>query len=155
MRSDELRDLSDCALHAIQEVLEGDWSRPALGLDWTCWQTVDHLIDCLFSYTYQVAARAQSGFLPFNELHAQSGATREDLLVGLRGIMVALQAVLDAAPWARRPPMVSLPWRHQIGEQGLRTSSPSIRTMSCPPSTWTSRCPMNSPDRLSNATLSG
>ena len=76
MRSDELRDLSDCALHAIQEVLEGDWSRPALGLDWTCWQTVDHLIDCLFSYTYQVAARAQSGFLPFNELHAQSGATR-------------------------------------------------------------------------------
>ncbi len=98
MRSEELSDLSDFALHAILEVLEEDWSRPAFGLEWSCWQTVDHLIDCLFSYTFQVAARAQSGFLPFHELHAQSGATPEDLLVGLRGILGALQTVLDAAP---------------------------------------------------------
>jgi hypothetical protein len=98
MRSEELSDLSDCAVQAVLEVQEEDWSRPAFGLEWTCWQTVDHLIDCLFSYTFQVAARAQSVFLPFNELHAQSGATPEDLGAGLRGILVALQAVLDAAP---------------------------------------------------------
>ena len=78
--------------------MQEDWSRPAFGLEWSCWETVDHLIDCRFSYTFQVAARAQSGFLPLNELHAQSGATREDLHVGLRRILAALQAVLDAAP---------------------------------------------------------
>jgi hypothetical protein len=98
MRADELRDVSDSALRALEGVSHRDWSRPAFGLEWSCWQTVDHVIDCLFSYAFQVAARAPSGFLPFNELHAQPGATPDDLLLGLRGILTALQAVLDAAP---------------------------------------------------------
>ena len=98
MRADELRDVSDSALRSLEGVSDQDWSRPALGLEWTCWQTVDHMIDCLFSYTFQLAAQAPSGFLPFNELHAQSGATPEDLLLGLRGLLAALQSVLDAAP---------------------------------------------------------
>jgi hypothetical protein len=98
MRSDELRDVSGSALRALQEVSDQDWSRPALGLEWTCWQTVDHAIDCLFSYTFQVAARVPSGFLPFNELHAQPGATPDDLMVGLQGMPAALQAVFDVAP---------------------------------------------------------
>ena len=98
MRADELRDVSDSALRALEGVSDQDWSRPALGLEWTCWQTVDHVVDCVFSYAFQVAAQAPSGFLPFQELHAQPGATPDDLLMGLRGILTALQAVLDAAP---------------------------------------------------------
>jgi hypothetical protein len=98
MRADELRDVTEGALRALEEVSDEDWSKLAFGLEWTCWQTVDHMIDCLFSYAFQVAARAPSGFLPFNELHAQPGATPDDLLTGLGGILVALQAVLDAAP---------------------------------------------------------
>jgi hypothetical protein len=98
MRSDQLRDVSDKALRSLEVISDRDWSRPALGLEWTCWQTVDHVTDCLFSYAFQVAARAPSGFLPFNELHAQPVATPDDLLMGLRGILVALEAVFDAAP---------------------------------------------------------
>ncbi len=90
--------MSDNALRALEAVSDRDWSKLALGLEWTCWQTVDHVIDCLFSYALQVAAQAPAGFLPFRELHAQPSATPDDLLLGLRGILAALQAVLDAAP---------------------------------------------------------
>jgi hypothetical protein len=67
-------------------------------LDWTCWETIDHTIDCVFSYTLQVAARAQSGFLPFTELHAQPGALAADLVAGLRGVGAMFLAVVRDSP---------------------------------------------------------
>jgi DinB superfamily len=98
MRAQEFRELSEQALQALAAVSQHDWTARALGLEWTCWQTVDHVIDCLFSYAFQMAARAPSGFLPFNELHAQPTATPEDLMMGLRGVVRLLSDVLDAAP---------------------------------------------------------
>ncbi len=98
MDSQEFRELSVEAVRSLEAVSDEDWSRPALGLEWTCWQTVDHVIDCLFSYAFQVAARATSGFLPFDALHALPGATPDDLIRGLRGVVVTLTAVLDSAP---------------------------------------------------------
>jgi hypothetical protein len=97
MNSEEFRELSAESLRALGSVSNADWTRPALGLTWTCWETVDHMVDCLFSYAFQMAARAPSGFLPFNELRAQSDATPDDLLMGLQGVLTMLSEVLDAA----------------------------------------------------------
>jgi hypothetical protein len=41
---------------------------------------------------------APSGFLPCNELRAQSDATPDDLVMGLRGVIRMLSEVLDATP---------------------------------------------------------
>jgi hypothetical protein len=70
----------------------------AAGLDWTCWQTVDHMIDCVFSYTLQVAGRAHGAWLALNELHARSDATPDQLVDALRAIGAAIAAVLQSAP---------------------------------------------------------
>ena len=75
-----------------------DWSVPAGSLEWSCWQTVDHMIDCVFSYAFQLASRAQSGFLPFQELHAMPEATPSELVTGLRGITELFSGLLGSVP---------------------------------------------------------
>ena len=86
MTPDEFETVSTLALRVLSEEADRDWSRRAKALDWSCRQTVDHIIDCVFSYTMQVAARAQSGFLPFSELHARAEASTRDLIDGLRAV---------------------------------------------------------------------
>jgi hypothetical protein len=75
-----------------------DWSQPAGSLAWSCRDTADHLIDCIFSYAFQLSARCKGDFLPFQELHASSEATNRDLVVGLLGIGRLFAAVLRATP---------------------------------------------------------
>jgi hypothetical protein len=82
----------------LTQVVDRDWSRQAAALEWSCWQTVDHMIDCIFSYALQVAARAESGFLPFGELHATPDASNNDLLSGLGAVGEIFLAVVCAAP---------------------------------------------------------
>jgi hypothetical protein len=84
----------------LTRVVDRDWSRQAAGLEWNCWQTVDHMIDCIFSYALQVAARAESGFLPFGQLRANSDASNQDLLSGLGAVGGMFLAVVSAAPRA-------------------------------------------------------
>jgi hypothetical protein len=90
--------LLEIVLGTLDEVVDRDWSKRAGTLEWTCWQTVDHTIDCVFSYGMQVASGAQSGFLPFGELHAAPGATPEDLVAGLRGVGTMFLAVVRDSP---------------------------------------------------------
>ena len=98
MTADEFAQLLDSVLSALADVDEDDWSKPAGTLDWTCSQTIDHTIDCVFSYAMQIAARTQSGFLPFGELHAEPSATASDLIAGLRGVGTMFLAVVQNAP---------------------------------------------------------
>jgi len=88
----------DDALHSLRKVVESDWSVPAGTLEWSCRQTVVHMIDCVFSYGLQLAARTQGGFLPFEELHALPEATTGDLLEGLRGIGAIFTALIRSVP---------------------------------------------------------
>jgi hypothetical protein len=85
---------------SLSTVAERDWMLPAGSLTWTCWQTADHLIDCLLSFSLQLAARAEGDFLPFQPLHALPEATSEDLLVGLQGVGYVLSAILDVSATA-------------------------------------------------------
>ena len=93
MTTDEFAQLLEMTVRSLENVVEEDWSRRADASDWTCWQTLDHMIDCLFSYALQLAARAESGFLPFKELHAQPNARPEELIAGLRGVGAMFLAV--------------------------------------------------------------
>ncbi len=86
MTGDEFAQMFDSAVVALGQLVDADWTERAGTLDWTCWETVDHMIDCVFSYAMQVGAGAEQGFLPFTELHAQPDATPADLVAGLRGV---------------------------------------------------------------------
>src|ERR1700730_7197591 len=74
------------SLRALTGVADRDWSAPAGALDWTCWQTVDHVTDCIFSYSLQLAGRVREGWLRLEELHAQPGATPPQLVASLRAV---------------------------------------------------------------------
>jgi hypothetical protein len=98
VNAEQFDQLLAVVLDALYTVAGQDWSKPAGTLEWTCWQTVDHTVDCVFSYTMQVAARADSGFLPLGELHADPTASPEDLLRVLRAVGTMFVAVVRQAP---------------------------------------------------------
>jgi hypothetical protein len=82
----------------LSGMVERDWSVQAGTLEWTCRQTVDHMVDCVFSYAMQVAGRVQGEFLPFAELHAEPEASNRDLLAGLGAVGQILHDVVFCAP---------------------------------------------------------
>lgn len=98
MDPDELALVLGEVQRTLTQVVDRNWSRRAAALEWSCWETVDHMIDCIFSYALQVAARAESGFLPFGELHANSDASNQDLITGLGAVAGMFLAVVSAAP---------------------------------------------------------
>jgi hypothetical protein len=98
MTSDEFAALADFSIDALTEVVNADWATRAGVLEWSCWRTVDHMVDCLFSYAMQKGAQAQSGYLPFEELHAKPEATPRDLVAGLRSMTALLVAVVRDSP---------------------------------------------------------
>jgi len=86
------------AMAELGQGVGADWSCRAGVLDWTCRQTVEHLVDCLFSYALQPSARSPGPFLPLAELRALPEATKEDLLSALGGVGELLCRALEAAP---------------------------------------------------------
>jgi hypothetical protein len=97
---ERLREVVDAAVDALRRVTDGDWSKPAGSLEWSCHKTADHIVDCVFSYTLQLAARVPDRFLPFGELHALPEATPRDLTVGIAAVGAMLAAVASVDPQA-------------------------------------------------------
>lgn len=98
MTPEEFAHVAALADHAFRELVDRDWSVPAGGLDWSCRQTLDHIVDCVFSYALQLAARSSSGFLPFNPLHATPEASIHDLIAGFDGVAQMFCDVAGNAP---------------------------------------------------------
>jgi hypothetical protein len=59
MTHDELVEALNAAFLALEKVADRDWARFAGSLEWTCWQTIDHTIDCVYSFGLQIGARAK------------------------------------------------------------------------------------------------
>jgi hypothetical protein len=100
MTSDEFAALVDFSIEALTAVVEADWTSTAGALEWSCWRTVDHIVDCVFSYAMQIGARAQSAYLPFEELHAKPEATPLDLVAGVRSVTALFVGVVRDSPGA-------------------------------------------------------
>jgi DinB superfamily len=98
MTDDELVDTLNAAFSALGALADRDWKRIAGSLEWTCWQTIDHTIDCVHSFALQIGAQADSGFLPFAPMHADAEATPSDLIDGLRGVSALLIAIARDTP---------------------------------------------------------
>lgn len=54
------------AVRALGTRTDRDWRVPAAGLDWDCWETVEHVADDLFAYAAQLSARRPplTGYVP-------------------------------------------------------------------------------------------
>ena len=96
--ADVFRAALDLAVASLRGLVGRDWSVPAGTLEWSCSQTMEHLVDVIFSYAFQLASGAEGGFLPFEPLRASPRATPDDLLRGLRGAGEILAAVLRSVP---------------------------------------------------------
>jgi hypothetical protein len=95
---DDLRRLSAHVIDTLGAAVDRDWSVPAGTLEWSCWQTLDHTVDCVFSYALFLASeRTAHGYPAFGELHALPDATPADLVEGLRAVTTMLAAVIEAA----------------------------------------------------------
>lgn len=95
-------ELSRLVVEAWQSGLDRDWSVPAGTLEWSCFTTADHTVDCVFSYALFLASRRQDRYPPFTELHALPEATPADIVNGLRAVSTMLLAVIAEAPPATR-----------------------------------------------------
>ena len=94
--------LSRLVMEAWESGVDRDWSVPAGTLEWSCFTTADHTVDCVFSYALFLASRRQDTYPNFTELHALPGASPADLLYGLRAVCTMLTAVITIAePGAR------------------------------------------------------
>jgi hypothetical protein len=94
---DDFDTLSELVLAAWGSAVERDWSVPAGTLEWSCFTTADHTVDCVFSYAFFLASRAQDAYPPFCELHALPGATPADVVDGLRAACTMLSSVIKTA----------------------------------------------------------
>jgi hypothetical protein len=89
--------LSRLVVEAWTAGLDRDWSAPAGTLEWSCFTTADHTVDCVFSYAFFLASRRQDTYPPFSEVHALDGAVPADVVNGLQAVCTMLSAVIAAA----------------------------------------------------------
>ena len=95
-------ELSAVVVAAWRSGVDLDWTGPAGTVEWSCWTTADHTVDCVFSYALFLASRRQDSYPPFGELHALAGATPADLVEGLVAVTTMLSTVIAGADPSER-----------------------------------------------------
>jgi hypothetical protein len=86
------------AVAALRGACGRDWHVPAAGLDWDCWETVEHVADDLFAYAGQVAVRTPetSTYVPFAIATDRPGAPNLSVRAMPERGNAGLVQVLDA-----------------------------------------------------------
>jgi hypothetical protein len=96
--TDDLEYAVDAMVAALRAVGDRDWHVPAGGLEWDCWETVEHVSDDLFSYATQLGPKPPplTGYLPFGAVERRPGGPEEtifaDPAAGTEGLLQVLQA---------------------------------------------------------------
>jgi hypothetical protein len=94
--ANDVLDAVAAAIAALQVGATGDWSVPAGGLTWDCWETVEHVADDLFCYAAQLASDGLADYLPFEATPRQPGGepntVRADPASGPDGLFAVLSA---------------------------------------------------------------
>lgn len=108
-------DLDQVVALAVETLRSADpqrWDEPAGSLEWTCWETVEHLSDDLFAYAVQLGPRTPplTGNVPFLAESRRTGGPRNsvhcDRTSGPGGLLQVLEAsagLLVAAVRTRSP----------------------------------------------------
>lgn len=84
------------ATEALRGVADRDWSTPAAGLDWSCYDTAVHVAEDLVAYAAQLAVRATDGYVPL-EVRTDEGTTPAGVLDMITASGAFLSAVVSLA----------------------------------------------------------
>lgn len=88
----------DLAVQTLTAALTDDWHVPAGGLDWDCWETVEHMSDDLFAYAGQIAPKRPplTGHVPFAWQAKRPGGPRNTIFAdpqfGPAGLLQVFEA---------------------------------------------------------------
>ncbi|MEV1176500.1 hypothetical protein [Nonomuraea sp. NPDC049784] len=109
--ADDLDEAVRLAVATLREAPESAWDGKAGSLEWTCWETVEHLADDLFAYAAQLGLRTPplDTFVPFilerrrpegpaNTIHADREAGPAGLLQVLEACGALHVAMVRTAP---------------------------------------------------------
>ncbi|MEU0146889.1 VOC family protein [Streptomyces sp. NPDC006288] len=111
LTADDVTSAVRLAVDTFEQAGADDWRRPAGTLEWTCWETVEHLSDDLFAYavqlgprrppqdrevSYHYAPRREGG--PANSVFADAAAGPAGLLESLEASGALLTAMVRTTP---------------------------------------------------------
>jgi hypothetical protein len=93
---DDVTAVVAAAIEALRPAAGADWSVPAGDLDWTCWETAEHIADDLVAYAAQMGADGYPDYLPFETAPRYPGGEpntiRSDPAAGAEGLFAVLTA---------------------------------------------------------------
>jgi hypothetical protein len=96
--ADDLDLATSALVDPLRAVLTHDWTALAVPTDRTCWQTAEHIGDCLLSYAAQMAVRPEGRYVRFMA-NADADATPSEVLeVAEAGARILASTVRTAAP---------------------------------------------------------
>lgn len=107
----DVRQAVSLATETLRHAAEKDWRQPAADLEWSCWETVEHIADDLFTYAAQISLDDPSAtsHVPIGWRHHRPGgpgltiyteekADQEGLIQVLVSSAGLLAAVVTVAP---------------------------------------------------------
>lgn len=93
----DLRDIAHMATEFLGDYSDLEWTKPAGTLEWTCRETLEHVIDGLDVYAVLLATRAQ-WFAPAVRIARDESIPIKGLLRTIRAKAAVLSEVVAAAP---------------------------------------------------------
>jgi hypothetical protein len=97
MIADDVRRAGDLARETLAAATHLDWQAPAGGLEWTCWETVEHMADDLFAYAAQLgpATPSTATHVPIGWMRRRPGGPALTIFVepasGAAGLLEVLE----------------------------------------------------------------
>ncbi|XVV12304.1 hypothetical protein ACQP2X_47150 [Actinoplanes sp. CA-131856] len=99
MRADDVTRAVSLAVTTLTPAEKDDWTRPAGPLTWTCWETAEHMADCLFGYAAQLTPSVPSTttWVKFGYQERRTGGPYLTMWVEPKEGAPALLEVLESA----------------------------------------------------------
>ncbi|TMR10155.1 hypothetical protein ETD86_40690 [Nonomuraea turkmeniaca] len=96
--ADDLDEAVRLALDVLRQAPDDAWEGKAGSLEWTCWETAEHLADDLFAYAAQLGLRTPplDRYVPFALISRRQGGPTETIRADLEAGPTGLLQVLDA-----------------------------------------------------------
>ncbi|MFC8127050.1 GNAT family N-acetyltransferase [Streptomyces sp. NPDC057302] len=97
MGGDQLDEAVAHAVRVLRGAVDRDWSAKAVGLDWSCLETAEHVSGVLVAYAGQLTGRATDTWVPF-EVTFDEGSGPADAISVIESTGGLLSAVVRTTP---------------------------------------------------------